>query len=166
MLWLAAALVSGCSPVTSESAGPPSPTVSIEKSVQPVSVRGTPIQYQTVRGIAIRDQSPMFFELISAAGAELAASSVTVGLGPGDFTITVIRLPGGDPGKAIDPLIADVGTHPVGRATALVGGKHVLQLLLPPTTPDWAYIYTVGDTLVYLYTADPTLAEEAFSAMP
>jgi hypothetical protein len=88
---------------------------------------------------------------------------------PGGSVVGVFRVQGADPSAVMDTLVGLAKTN-AGGPTALdsgtIGGKKVRILRATIDGTEWSYYYwPKGDTLYYVQTADPTVAEKILSGL-
>jgi hypothetical protein len=147
------ALLAGC--------GPASLTSSL-----PTTLGGQAIVY-TEHSAADEGPDLVFYSPpIEAVGGSLADARVAVGMNMAGDILVAVRVPGADASRMVEPFIQASGLNPVARQTLTVDGKATTVLTLPPTTHDRAYIYTFGDILVLLETAQLVVAEDAWRSLP
>jgi hypothetical protein len=151
-------LASGCG-----SPFPPTPPLS---AALPTTIGGQTIKYTERSASELGPQLTFFEGAIRADGGDLTTARVAIGLLLNGFTLTAVRVPGGDARRMVDPLIAAGQFQQTARQTLVVGGRSATVLTLPPTTADRAYLYAFADTLVLVSTSQPALAAEALASLP
>ncbi len=131
----------------------------------PPVIGGLTIPYHENAVVDLAGQRVFFDRAVSAVGGDPRTARVAVGAGPGGLTPTALVVPGADAKSMVETLIIDAGMGDFSRGRAQVGGKDVLFLTRPATTPSRIYIYTAGDMVVVVDTVEPALADEALRAL-